>query len=263
MWDVPVYADVDDSFFSLRFALLRSQTMEIDDSPVNAAAPAVDNGDGLRDAAAEEPAPEASTSSSRAYIQANDAVLLQLPSETVRLIRLSESNAINLGRYGSFLTSELVGQPYGATFEVIQSSSNNSEDNSDAAGNAEKGDDDHEEAVVPLAKAKGKGKGKEKEAAPPKGKKHQVKAKDLCKLKRKDTDSITLEEIIQTDATNELIKATGAKTLAYDEIMDMKKQGVSGQVSFSLSVIKLKLTCHAPGNHRTPNRRARSFQPQE
>jgi len=210
--------------------------MEIDDNPMNTAAL---DGDGLQpedDVAANEPAPEASTSSSRAYVQANDAVLLQLPSETVRLIRLSESNAINLGRYGSFLTSELVGQPYGATFEVIQSSSNNSEDNSDAAGNIEK-DDDREEAVVPLAKAKGKGKGKEKEAAaPPKGKKHQVKAKDLCKLRRKDTDSITLEEIIQTDATNELIKATGAKTLAYDEIMDMKKQGVSGQVSFSFSL---------------------------
>lgn len=235
---------------------LASTTMEIDSIAEIAAPTAVEdrlaqpedvaqNMEGPAEPEEPEASTSASTSTSRAYVQSNDAVLLQLPSETVRLIRLAEQNVINLGRYGSFLSTELVGQPYGATFEVVQPDIN-SEDNSDAVN-------DDDDAVIPLAKGKGKGK----ESTTARGKKNQqVKAKDLCMLKRKDTDSITLEEIIQTDATNELIKATGAKTLSYDEIMDMKKQGVSGQVGLVLHIHLAPQAEHLhPGNHRTPDRR--------
>ncbi|KAI0714889.1 Gcd10p-domain-containing protein [Earliella scabrosa] len=52
-------------------------------------------------------------------IQIGHTVLLKIPSGDVRTIKLESNATINLGKFGSFPTSELVGQAYGLTYEIV------------------------------------------------------------------------------------------------------------------------------------------------
>ncbi|GAA5835051.1 hypothetical protein JCM9279_007183 [Rhodotorula babjevae] len=82
-----------------------------------------------------DPAPSTSTSSSsasapsappqpkvghdaRRLIRAGDNVLLKLPSGVLKPIKLNPASKISLGKYGTFVGSELVGRAYGHTYEV-------------------------------------------------------------------------------------------------------------------------------------------------
>ncbi|GAA6028044.1 hypothetical protein JCM8097_001845 [Rhodosporidiobolus ruineniae] len=65
------------------------------------------------------PAPsDAPSSSSRGLIKHGDNVLLKLPSGILRPIKVQQNGNISLGKYGSFKAKELVGRPYGHTYEV-------------------------------------------------------------------------------------------------------------------------------------------------
>ncbi|BGP14425.1 tRNA (adenine(58)-N(1))-methyltransferase non-catalytic subunit trm6 [Rhodosporidiobolus nylandii] len=66
--------------------------------------------------------PAASSSSSRANIRAGDNVLLKLPSGILRPVKINNNATgnISLGKYGSFKAKELVGRPYGHTYEVTE-----------------------------------------------------------------------------------------------------------------------------------------------
>ncbi|KAG8778613.1 tRNA (adenine(58)-N(1))-methyltransferase non-catalytic subunit trm6 [Serendipita sp. 397] len=55
-------------------------------------------------------------------IQAGSHLLLQLPSKEVRQVRIDTNpggKTINLGKFGSFKQSCLVGQPYGLSYEIL------------------------------------------------------------------------------------------------------------------------------------------------
>ncbi|KAI1793101.1 Gcd10p-domain-containing protein [Ganoderma leucocontextum] len=52
-------------------------------------------------------------------IQLGHTVLLKIPSGDIRTIKLEGNASINLGKFGSFPTSELVGQPFGLTYEIV------------------------------------------------------------------------------------------------------------------------------------------------
>ncbi|GAA5892749.1 hypothetical protein JCM8208_004081 [Rhodotorula glutinis] len=83
-------------------------------------------------AAPAEPTPSTSTSSStssappqpkvdrdaRKLIRAGDNVLLKLPSGVLKPVKLNPSSKISLGKYGTFIGSELVGKAYGHTYEI-------------------------------------------------------------------------------------------------------------------------------------------------
>ncbi|GAA5979467.1 hypothetical protein JCM11641_005404 [Rhodosporidiobolus odoratus] len=62
----------------------------------------------------------ASTSSSRSLIRTGDNVLLKLPSGIVKPVKINSTGSVALGKYGSFKAKELVGKPYGHTYEILE-----------------------------------------------------------------------------------------------------------------------------------------------
>ncbi|BGP23270.1 eukaryotic translation initiation factor 3 62 kDa subunit [Rhodotorula toruloides] len=57
---------------------------------------------------------------SRACIRQGDNVLLKLPSGIIKPVRVQPNVTISLGKYGSFKGHELVGRPYGHTYEISE-----------------------------------------------------------------------------------------------------------------------------------------------
>ncbi|KAK9477448.1 Gcd10p family-domain-containing protein [Lipomyces japonicus] len=51
-------------------------------------------------------------------IEADQYVLIRLPSSTLRLIKLSQNATVNLGKFGSFKADEIIGLPFGYTYEI-------------------------------------------------------------------------------------------------------------------------------------------------
>ncbi|GAA6000204.1 hypothetical protein JCM10207_007904 [Rhodosporidiobolus poonsookiae] len=63
------------------------------------------------------PRPSPSTPS-RALIRNGDNVLLKLPSGVVRPSKISQNGNVSLGKHGNFKAKELIGKPYGHTYEL-------------------------------------------------------------------------------------------------------------------------------------------------
>ncbi|KAH9947122.1 Gcd10p-domain-containing protein [Amylocystis lapponica] len=51
-------------------------------------------------------------------IQAGNTVLLKLPSSEIRTLKLEKDSTVSLGKFGSFYANELIGQPYGLTYDI-------------------------------------------------------------------------------------------------------------------------------------------------
>ena len=51
-------------------------------------------------------------------INQGDFVLFELPSSNFKLIQVKQNENIDLGKYGSFSSSELIGKNYDWTFEI-------------------------------------------------------------------------------------------------------------------------------------------------
>ncbi|THG97452.1 hypothetical protein EW026_g4559 [Hermanssonia centrifuga] len=51
-------------------------------------------------------------------IEVGHTILLRLPSGELRTLKLEKESTINLGKFGTFNSSELVGQPYGLTYDI-------------------------------------------------------------------------------------------------------------------------------------------------
>ncbi|KIM47530.1 hypothetical protein M413DRAFT_439198 [Hebeloma cylindrosporum] len=113
-------------------------------------------------------------------IQSGDLVLLRLPKGDIKSVKVDKNTTVTIGKFGSFHANELIGQPYGLTYEI-----------------AEK---------------------KLKYLAPQ-----------------------TLEEIEDTDATNELINdGEFVQPLTVDEIQALKRSGVHAS-----DIIKKQIEQHA------------------
>lgn len=56
---------------------------------------------------------------SSTHIQANQHVLVRLPSEALRIVKLKPGGSVNLGKFGAFETSGVFGHPFGSAFEVL------------------------------------------------------------------------------------------------------------------------------------------------
>ncbi|KAK7058469.1 tRNA (adenine(58)-N(1))-methyltransferase non-catalytic subunit trm6 [Paramarasmius palmivorus] len=67
--------------------------------------------------------PEASTSQTSNEplftIQSGDNVLVRQPNGDVRSIKIERDSTVQIGRMGSFHANELIGQPYGHTYEIV------------------------------------------------------------------------------------------------------------------------------------------------
>ncbi|KAL1761850.1 Gcd10p family-domain-containing protein [Schizophyllum commune] len=51
-------------------------------------------------------------------IQSGNTVLLRVPNGDIRGIKIERNTTVSLGRFGSFLANELLGEPYGLTYEI-------------------------------------------------------------------------------------------------------------------------------------------------
>ncbi|BGP38423.1 tRNA (adenine(58)-N(1))-methyltransferase non-catalytic subunit trm6 [Rhodotorula kratochvilovae] len=67
--------------------------------------------------------PAAVDRDARKVIRAGDNVLLKLPSGVLKPVKVNPSAKVSLGKYGTFLGKELVGRPYGHTYEVADNGS--------------------------------------------------------------------------------------------------------------------------------------------
>ncbi|TFY56088.1 hypothetical protein EVJ58_g7850 [Rhodofomes roseus] len=52
-------------------------------------------------------------------IQVGNTLLLKLPSGDIKTWKLEKDSTANLGKFGSFYANELVGQPFGLTYEIV------------------------------------------------------------------------------------------------------------------------------------------------
>ena len=165
--------------------------------------------------------PVASTSNAhivkRSHIRRGDTVLLQLPSKVIRLVKLSPSagsGILHLGRYGTFdCIKELVGKPYGVTYEVVASErKEEAQDGEDPEEEDSEQRPDNQEGQEEEGNGKSKRKLK-RDAARNKGKDRDTGSnRQLSTLRR--LEGVALEEIVEvTEATNEKIQLTGAKVL--------------------------------------------------
>ncbi|KAF8971709.1 Gcd10p family-domain-containing protein [Flammula alnicola] len=113
-------------------------------------------------------------------IQSGDLVLVRLPNGDVKSVKVEKNMTVVIGKFGSFYANELIGQPYGLTYEI--------ED-------------------------------KRLKYLPPR----------------------TLEEVEDTDATNELINdGEFVQPLTVDEIQALKRSGVHAS-----DIIKKQIEQHA------------------
>ncbi|KAI0828876.1 Gcd10p-domain-containing protein [Trametes gibbosa] len=52
-------------------------------------------------------------------IQAGHTLLIKIPSGDIRSIKLEQDATVSLGKFGSFHANELLGQPFGLTYEIV------------------------------------------------------------------------------------------------------------------------------------------------
>ncbi|KTW30565.1 tRNA 1-methyladenosine methyltransferase subunit GCD10 [Pneumocystis jirovecii RU7] len=54
----------------------------------------------------------------REIIQPNSCIFLRLPSKLLKFIVVKPNTTINLGKFGTFSTNDIIGHPYGFTYEI-------------------------------------------------------------------------------------------------------------------------------------------------
>ena len=54
-----------------------------------------------------------------ARITEGNYVMIKLPSQNVRLFRMNKNGVINLGKFGTFRVNDILGHPFGYTYEII------------------------------------------------------------------------------------------------------------------------------------------------
>ncbi|KAI8883539.1 eukaryotic initiation factor 3, gamma subunit [Backusella circina FSU 941] len=54
----------------------------------------------------------------QAFVQRGQHILIQMPSGNVKMVNLKPKTQISLGKFGSFLSDNLIGQPFGLSYEI-------------------------------------------------------------------------------------------------------------------------------------------------
>ncbi|KAI9303515.1 Gcd10p family-domain-containing protein [Cunninghamella echinulata] len=58
------------------------------------------------------------------HITENQYVLIAMPSGNVKMLNIKADTKINLGKFGTFLSDNLIGQPFGLSYEILDSNGN-------------------------------------------------------------------------------------------------------------------------------------------
>lgn len=142
------------------------------------------------------------------YIASGSTVILKMPSGRTKAAEIMPGKQVSLGKFGSFKADDLIGMPYGFTYEIqpeIASASTS------------------EEA------SKQNGKGAKKGGA---GNSNAAAAGSLKLVINHTLNDLETEasETVETTATNEHINDDGsAQKLTYVDIQELKNKGISGR----------------------------------
>lgn len=124
------------------------------------------------------------------HIPARQPVLLRLPSGKLKSVELHPGKVVSLGKFGSFRAEDIIGLPYGLTYEIVSQRDENAQD--------------------------------------PPGRKAKDAAASVGELKVVINRS--LEELEATSATNEMINDDcESQTLTYLDIRALKEAGLQGR----------------------------------
>ncbi|KAK8850545.1 hypothetical protein IAR55_004463 [Kwoniella newhampshirensis] len=166
-------------------------------------------------------------------IKEGDTVLLRLPSDTIKSVVIQKDGLIQLGKYGAFPSTQLIGLHYDITYEIIASPSTAASASSSTSAAASLGPDEDDIAETQSQSQgkkggkKNKGKGRDNAEI---SMKNNVGWKNVLRpLKKQPLVDAVIDDITET---NEFIEdlAEGQKTtLSSDEINDLRQQGFSAE----------------------------------
>lgn len=140
------------------------------------------------------------------YIASGSTVILKLPSGRTKAAEIMPGKQVSLGKFGSFQADDLIGMPYGFTYEIQPDA---------APANQKDGS---------LKQDKKSGK---RDGASASGRGGSLKLVMNRTLGDIETEA---SETIETTATNEHINDDGcAQKLTYVDIQALKEQGISGR----------------------------------
>ncbi|WVW80830.1 hypothetical protein I302_102819 [Kwoniella bestiolae CBS 10118] len=151
-------------------------------------------------------------------IKEGDTVMLRLPSDAIKVITVEKNGLIQLGKYGAFPSSQLLGLHYDITYEIIggPSASGSStplpfmpEENQQANGKSNKS-----------KKGKSKENGSDVKSNP--GWKNVLRP-----LKRQNVLEAVVDDIQETNEHIHDLPELEKQTLSHEEIAELRSQGMS------------------------------------
>lgn len=142
------------------------------------------------------------------YIASGSTVILKMPSGRTKAAEIMPGKQVSLGKFGSFKADDLIGMPYGFTYEIQPNAAAPTADAGESAPNQN-------------------GKGGKKGSAPAAQTGGSLKLVMNRTLGDIETET---SEAVETTATNEHINDDGsAQKLTYVDIQELKNQGISGR----------------------------------
>ncbi|UZJ55971.1 hypothetical protein CBS101457_005291 [Exobasidium rhododendri] len=140
------------------------------------------------------------------HIPAKQPILLRLPSGKLKSVELHPGKTVFLGKFGNFRADDIIGLPYGLTYEIV-------------APTVDSASTPSESAQESVSKGNGNGKGKART-----NKKNDQVGELKVVINR------TLSELEATTATNENINDNQeAQTMTYLDIRALKEAGLEGR----------------------------------
>ncbi|WWC92299.1 uncharacterized protein L201_007253 [Kwoniella dendrophila CBS 6074] len=150
-------------------------------------------------------------------ISDGDTVMLKLPSDAIKVVTIQKDGLIQLGKYGSFPASQLIGLHYDITYEII-------------GGGGPSGSGSGSSTPLPFIAPEDQGKkGNNKKG---KGKENDNKSNPgwknvLRPLKRQNIVDFVIEDITETNEHIHDLPELEKQTLSHEDINALKAQGLS------------------------------------
>ncbi|KAL7422886.1 tRNA (adenine(58)-N(1))-methyltransferase non-catalytic subunit trm6 [Cryptotrichosporon argae] len=162
-------------------------------------------------------------------IAEGDNVFLKLPSDTIKAVTTTEGGLVQLGKFGAFPMSQLIGLHYDVTYEIVPGP------NAGSDAEVERTDEESMNEAPGAGpdgngkkkKAKGKGKGRDRgDVQEGRDGKHAGWKNVLRPLKQREVLEAVVDDISET---NEFIVDSRDERdlLTHEEIRDLKAQGVT------------------------------------
>ena len=153
--------------------------------------------DGLSDVHAPFLKSEGFKEKDRKKICCNQHVLINLPSEGIKIVELILGKTVNLGKFGAFNSDEIFGYPFGQAFEVLEEGKVRPIKSVRGTGDEHDNSDDDDASKQEFAKAFSMYSQDNQQIADIGSKIQKLTAEDIDKLKKSGTSSDVGQKIIE------------------------------------------------------------------